>query len=126
MPVNAEYVKMTTYPIDPRGQLISSRRDSALYWGNPSISSSASCDLALNTTDFAILLVGAVIVNSLESSANGQNGVKIWPELARFRFYKWPTKWPAFCPLFCPKMVQFGARNCLENVLRHKKNKYPY
>ena len=45
MPVKAEYVKMTTYPIDPRGQLISSRRDSALYWGNPSISSSASCDL---------------------------------------------------------------------------------
>ena len=57
--------------------------------------------------------------------ANGQNGVKIWPEMARFRFYKWPTKWPAFCPLFCPKMVQFGAKNCLGNVLRHKKNQYP-
>ena len=69
MPVNAEYIKIigTIYPIDPRGQLISSRCDSALYWGNPSISSSASCDLALNTTDFAILLVGAVIVNLLAS-----------------------------------------------------------
>ena len=53
-----------------------------------------------------------------------------WPKwrqnMARFRFYKWPTKWPAFCPLFCPKMVQFGAKNCLGNVLRHKKNQYPY
>ena len=48
--------------------------------------------------------------------ANGQNGVKIWPEMARFRFCKWPTKWPAFCPLFCPKKVQFGAKNCLGNV----------
>ena len=70
MPVDAEYVKMigTTYPIDPsRGQLISSRCDSALFWVNPSISSSASWDLALNTTDFAILLVGAVIVNLLAS-----------------------------------------------------------
>ena len=58
--------------------------------------------------------------------ANGQNGVKIWPEMARSRFCKWPTKWPAFCPLFCPKMVQFGAKNCLGNMLRHKKNQYPY
>ena len=58
--------------------------------------------------------------------ANGLSGVKIWPEMGRFRFYKWPTKWPAFCPLFCPKMVQFGAKRCLGNVLRHKKNQYPY
>lgn len=33
-----------------------------------------------------------------QNFANGQNGVKIWPEMAKFRFYKWPAKWPAFCP----------------------------
>ena len=58
--------------------------------------------------------------------ANGQSGVRIWPEMGRFRFYKWPTIWPAFCPLFCSKMVQFGAKNCLGNMLRHEKNQYPY